>query len=176
MYFVIQVISGKESSIVNILNRKISKDIILECFVPIRERLKKYNGKWQKVQERYFPGYIFIDTNNPKLLFNELKKIGEFTKILGRQVDNNFLSLSKDESDLIDSLMGKENNRITDISLIDIKEGNKIEVVEGPLVGFEGRILKVNLHKRTVSVLLDMCGREIEVLLGIDFIKKNELA
>ena len=72
--------------------------------------------------------------------------------------------------------MGKENNRITDISLIDIKEGNKIEVVEGPLVGFEGRILKVNLHKRTVSVLLDMCGREIEVLLGIDFIKKNELA
>lgn len=173
MYFVIQVIGGKESSIVDILNRKISKDIAKECFIPVRKRLKKYNGKWNKVTERYFPGYVFIDSSNPKALFNELKKIGEFTKLLGRQVDNNFLSLSEEESRLIDSLMGKEVNRITDISLIDIKEGNEIKVIDGPLVGFEGRINKINLHKRTASINLDMCGRLVEVILGIEILEKK---
>ena len=108
MYFVIQVLSGKEDSIIDILNRKIDKDIILECFTPRRVRMKKYEGKWHNVTERYFPGYIFIDTCKPKELFNELKKIGEFTKILGRQEDNNFLSLSEEESRMIDSLMGKD--------------------------------------------------------------------
>lgn len=174
MYFVIQVISGKESSIIDILNRKLSKDLFFECFFPQRMRMKKFNGGWKKVIERYFPGYIFIDTDNPKRLYSELRTIGEFTKLLGKQDNENFLPLSEEESRIIDSLMGKETNRITDISYIDINENDEVQVIEGPLLGFEGKIKKINLHKRTATILLDMCGREVETILGIEFIEKRK--
>ena len=70
--------------------------------------------------------------------------------------------------------MGKETNRITDISYIDINENDEVQVIEGPLLGFEGKIKKINLHKRTATILLDMCGREVETILGIEFIEKRK--
>jgi transcriptional antiterminator NusG len=57
-----------------------------------------------------------------------------------------------------------------EISHIEVKEGEMIRVLDGPLLGLETQIKKVNLHKRTVTIEFMLCGRLVEANVGIDFV------
>lgn len=172
MYFAIQVTSGRERKIIELIQRKLEVNYYLDCFNPIRKRLIKSDGSWKEICERFFPGYIFVDTDNPEQLFIDLKKIPYFTKLLGKSYFNNtFIPLSSFEAKTIDLLANRESGRIADISLISISEGKRVTIISGPLVGLEGFVKSFNMHKKTMMISLDMIGRECEILLGIDFVK-----
>ena len=71
---------------------------------------------------------------------------------------------------MIDILYSKNNDRITEISNIEVREGEMIRVLDGPLFGLETQIKKVNLHKRTVTINFMMCGRVQSADLAINII------
>ena len=71
---------------------------------------------------------------------------------------------------MIDILYSENSNRITEISDIEVREGDIVKVLSGPLMGLETKIKKVNLHKRLVIVEFEMCGRLVEAQLGINII------
>jgi len=52
------------------------------------------------------------------------------------------------------------------------KEDEEIKVVEGPLLGLEGRIESVNARKGRARVRLEFLGDTRLVDLGLDFIDK----
>ena len=171
MYYVIQVKTGKEQkAIADILKNK-PDDASFDVFAPYRKVQRKFHGVFKEVVERCFPGYVFVETNQVKELFKSLYWTPGFTKLLGREADtDNFVPLDKDESRMIDILYSKNNNRITEISNIEVKEGEMIRVLDGPLAGLETQIKKVNLHKRTVTVAYMMCGRLVESSIGINIV------
>ena len=82
----------------------------------------------------------------------------------------NFVPLNKDESRIIDILCSSNTNHITEISDIEVKEGQTIKVLDGPLLGLETQIKKVNLHKRTVTAEFMMCGRLVSSQVGINIV------
>ena len=172
MYYVIQVKTGKEQkAIEDILKNKPNDDPHFDVFAPYRKVNKKYHGEWKEVIERCFPGYIFVNTNNVKELFKQLYFTPGFTKLLGREGDtDNFVPLDEDESRMIDILYNKNTDHITEISNIEVHEGEMIRVLDGPLAGLETQIKKVNLHKRTVTVEFTLCKRLVEVSVGINII------
>ena len=171
MYYVIQVKTGKEQKAIEDILKNKPDDASFDVFAPYRKTLRKYKGVMKEVTERCFPGYVFVETNDAKRLFFELYWIPGFTKLLGREADTyNFVPLDKDESRMIDILYSVNNNRITEISNIEVKEGQTIKVLDGPLMGLETQIKKVNLHKRTVTVEFMMCGRLVESQIGINII------
>ena len=171
MYYVIQVKTGKEQKAIEDILKNKPDDASFDVFAPYRKTLRKYKGVMKEVIERCFPGYVFVETNDAKRLFFELYWIPGFTKLLGREADTyNFVPLDKDESRMIDILYSVNNNRITEISNIEVKEGQTIKVLDGPLMGLETQIKKVNLHKRTVTVEFMMCGRLVESQIGINII------
>ena len=71
---------------------------------------------------------------------------------------------------MIDILYNASSNRTTEISNIEVKEGQTIRVLDGPLMGLETQIKKVDLHKRTVKVEFMMCGRLVSANVGINII------
>ena len=171
MYYVIQVKTGKEQEAIEDILKNKPDDPDFDVFSPYRKELRKYKGVYKEVLERCFPGYIFVETNNVKDLFVQLYWTPGFTKLLGREADtNNFVPLDKDESRMIDILYSKNNNRITEISNIEVKEGEMIRVLDGPLVGLETKIKKVNLHKRKVTVEHVFCNRLVESDVSINII------
>ena len=171
MYYVIQVKTGKEQKAIDDIMKNKPDDASFDVFAPYRKTLRKYKGVMKEVVERCFPGYVFVETNDAKKLFFELYWIPGFTKLLGREADTyNFVPLDKDESRMIDILYSETNNRVTEISNIQVKEGQTIKVLSGPLLGLETQIKKVNLHKRTVTVEFKMCGRLVESQVGINII------
>ena len=171
MYYVIQVKTGKEQQAIEDILKNKPDDASFDVFSPYRKSFRKYKGVMREVVERCFPGYIFVETNNVRELFRQLYFTPGFQKLLGREEGTeNFVPLDKDESRMIDILYSVNNNRITEISNIEVKEGETIRVLDGPLLGLETQIKKVNLHKRTVLVEYMMCGRLVTSPVGINII------
>ena len=171
MYYVIQVKTGKEQQAIDDILKNKPDDASFDVFAPYRKSLRKYKGVMKEVVERCFPGYIFVETNDVKRLFRQLYFTPGFQRLLGREAETeNFVPLDKDESRMIDILYSANNNRITEISNIEVREGEMIRVLDGPLMGLETQIKKVNLHKRTVLVEYMMCGRLVTSPVGINII------
>ena len=162
MYYVVQVKTGKEQKTIESIKKQLRENLkdkadLIDVFSPYKETLKKYKDGFKTVIERCFPGYIFVETDDAKELFVQLYFTPEYTKLLGREgLTYNFNPLNENESRTIDILYGKNTHRVTDLSLIEVEEGETIRIITGPLENIKGTIKKVNLHKRkiTVSTLL----------------------
>ena len=82
-WYVVQVRTGKEEEIVKKCQFYIDHDILIDCFIPITKKKKKYHGTWHIVDDILFKGYIFIITNQVEQLYTQLKKVPYLTKLLG---------------------------------------------------------------------------------------------
>ena len=171
MYYVVHVKTGKEEEAIENIKKQLKYDENFDVFSPFRKSLRKYKGSMVEVIERCFPGYIFVETNDPKQLFKALYWTPGYTRLLGREgLTDNFLPLSEEEARVIDILYSKNSDRITEISDIVVHEGQIIRVVDGPLMGLLTSIKKVNLHKRTVTIETTVAGRAVELNVAINII------
>ncbi len=167
MWYVIQTLGGKEEETANMIRKTVSSYYIEECFIPKRERLKKFHGIWNKEEEVLFQGYVFTSSERPKELYQELKRIPRLTKILGKE-GQCFFSLNEEEERMVKGI--SDDRHKTSLSKIQIEEGKKIRVMEGPLKDYVGNVVKVNLHKREVVVKVEFMGRPLELKMGVEMI------
>ena len=171
MYYVIQVKTGKEQQAIEDILKNKPDEATFDVFAPYRKSLRKFKGVMREVVERCFPGYVFVETNDAQRLFRQLYFTPGFQRLLGREEGTeNFVPLDKDESRMVDILYSRNNNRITEISNIEVKEGEMIRVLDGPLMGLKTQIKKVNLHKRTVTIEYMLCGRLVTSNIAINIV------
>ena len=172
MWYVIQTLGGEEEHTADMIRKRVSSYYIEECFIPKRERMKKFYGQWNKVEEILFPAYIFVATDKPGELYQELRRVPRLTKVLGRE-EGYFVPLSEEEERLVRNL-GDESHR-TGLSKVVVGEGKQIRVVDGPLKDYVGEVVKVNLHKREAVVRVEFRGTRVELRLGVEMVgeKKN---
>lgn len=169
MWYVMQVFTGKEETMKQLCQKKIEdKTVLNDCFIPYYEETKRYLGQWHKLRKVLFPGYLFMITENVDALRNELIGISEFTKILGS--DDGFLPLSDLEIALLRSFGGDD--MIVGMSTGFI-ENERVQIIAGPLIGLEGLIRKIDRHKRKAILAVPMCGREIDVQVGLEILWKK---
>ena len=174
MYYVIHVKTGKEQETIDDILKYKSHESTFDVFSPFRKENRKYNGQLKEVLVRCFPGYIFVETDDIKQLFKDLYWIPGYTRILGREgLTDNFLPLDKEESRMIDILYNASTGRTTPISNIEVYEGDKIRILDGPLAGVDANIVKVNLHKRVVKVAFTLASRRVTAIVGINIVTKK---
>ena len=68
MWYVVQTTVGDENQIAEKLNRVYSESAEKPCFVLSKERSWRLGGIYQIGVEPMFPGYIFVDTEDPERL------------------------------------------------------------------------------------------------------------
>ena len=83
MWYVIQVKSGEEQEMKALLDKLREDGTYGECFVPLFEDVKRSGGKCRIGFRKLFPGYIFVECEEPDKLFDTLMGIKDFTKLLG---------------------------------------------------------------------------------------------
>ena len=170
MWYVMQVVSGQESRTVLLLERMISEECLEQCFVPMRRLAKKFHGTWNEVTERLFPGYVFLVTERPQLLYEELKHVPALTKILGK-CEEYFTPLPGRDVKMLQRIQAQ---KTVEISQVAVEEGNSIRIISGPLQNMKGKIKKINLHKRIPKVEMDFMGSRRVVYLGIEIMEKSK--
>ena len=108
-------------------------------------------------------------TDHVDVLYNELKKIPDLTKLLGNDGEHIY-PIRKEEAMFLTRFGGKEH--IVDMSYGFI-EGDKIRVTNGPLMGQEGDIIKSDRYKRIAYVNVSLFDRLTTVQVGLEIIMKK---
>ncbi len=171
-WYVIQVNTGSEHKLREMIVKQLEQTSTLyeDCFVPMVEYVRKVNQRYETKERPMFPGYLFLISgpDNIKEIAASLKQVIGFTKILGESQE--FIPLYPQE---VDFLLGFSNsNYIVGMSSGFIENDN-ITITDGPLVGKEGYIKKINRHKRIAEVELLFMGRTTRVQVPLEIITKR---
>ncbi len=182
MYYVIYVNAKNESNAKDMISRYIPDDLYSDCFYPVRLMKKKLRGKWTIVHERLIPGYIFIESDDVKSLYKELRQLPMFLRLLGKEESGEEIDiypLSDEEVRWLRTLTGNQNkssddNRVVGLSQVGFDENDKVIIKSGPLLGMQGQIKKINLHKRRAEVEVDFMNQKTVIHLGIEILEESE--
>ena len=140
-----------------------------------RETVWRRKGKCIVHTEALFPGYVFIETDDPEKLYIELKGIPKFTKMLGKEevagCDEKgeilFHSVSADEQEFLEHLIDGNEDCIVRLSTIELDNNSNIIRCEGPLRYYQDKIVKKKVRLRYVMIRLSLLGRTRDIKLGI---------
>ena len=139
-------------------------------------RENKHTKVWTEVKDILLPGYILVDTPDPWDFKERCSKTGSAlsfhligrTQSAGRDMEGDdyepdtFTQVTDAEFNLIRSLCGEISK--------GVKEGSRVRIISGPLVGLQGNVQKLNPHHRCALVRLEMFGRNLDVWLSFEII------
>ena len=167
--YAIQVGSGQEAKVEELIRRFVDESVIGEIFVPRFEAMRRWKGEWHKRTERLTPGYLYVETSDVEKLALQLRRVPAFTKLLGN--NEVFIPLNGDEVAWLNAFAGDE-RRVVEMSE-GIMEGSKVIVLRGPLMGHEAEIKRIDRHRRTAELEIRMLGRVKTIRLGLEIISKS---
>lgn len=162
--YVIRVMTGREKKYISCIDREKSQ-LNGRLIWPRRSLLiRKAGVKTEKISSLY-PGYLFWETSE---LTDEsimiLKKAAGFIKFL--KSNHEIIPIKKEERYLLHNLIAE--NEVIRQSKVVFDENNRIVVIDGPMKGMEGSIVKVDRRKSRAKVLLAFHGKNFPVDLGFE--------
>jgi transcriptional antiterminator NusG len=181
LYYVMQVVTGTEDKVEEQVKVMVGKELYDSCFHPMRRMKKKFRGEWREVREKLLPGYVFIVSDHVQELYQELKHMPVFTRMLGKDGEQ-FVPLSEQEAEwlkrlaavpLQDSGLSSDRNMEVQLSQVSVSEDDAVTILSGPLKNMEGYIRKIDLHRRIAKVEVDFMNRKTLIHLGIEMVEKR---
>lgn len=182
MWYVIQTITRKEEELVSMIRSLLPQTIYESCFIIRAEWMKRLGGEWQIQTGPLFPGYVFIDTDCPKQVFQELRGLPRFTRLLGNDRFE-FTAVEPEEHAYLEQICDKKNQECPDgvakrnycrnseylvrLTEAETAKDGTLKTLHGPLEYFAGKIETVNLHKRYAVAKVTVGHQERTVLFGI---------
>ena len=170
VWYVVQVTTGREAAMAKLIERIVPRDLAGECFSPEYETERKVRGEFQTCTRPLLPGYVIAVTDAPAELGRVLGAIPGFTRVL--TMGERYVPLRQDEMEFI-AAFTEPGARVVPMSK-GIKDGDRVKVVEGPLVGHEGLISRIDRRKSTAYLTFEICGRTVETRVGLAVVAAAE--
>ena len=160
------VTTGHEDKVKKAIEATFKDEI--ESIVPKRELRERKSGKWHIVKRTLFPGYVLIKGKITIETYYRIKEIPMLANLL--RDESGPLKIEEKELEVLNILLknGEENIGISTA----YKEGQKVRIIDGPLVGLEGHIQSVDTRKGRAKLNIDFLGSPRTVQLGINFVDK----
>ena len=158
-WYVLRTIAGKEDKALLLLQR-VFHDI--NIVFPKRRLSWRKKGRVIDVIKPLFSGYMFVLASDRQIFRLNLWLRTQKLDIWFLRVGNVLTSISKQEMDLINKMLGPGD--IVGESEI-IKTGQRVTVVRGPLVGLEGIIRDCSKRNRRITIMVTVAGEERQVEL-----------
>ena len=162
-WYVIAVTRGHEEAMASLLSRVVPHEVLSECFFPQYATEDKYRGRWVSSVKPLFPGYLIAVTDDPEALMVALGRVQEYGRVLS--MGELPVPLAAEEVELIGGL-SERGHRVVPMSHA-VKEGERVVIVDGPLLGREGLISSINRHRSTAYLEIDLCGTKVRARVGL---------
>ena len=134
------------------------EDKRIEAFLPKLEVWSRRKDRKKKIHKALFPGYLFVyDSLDPRQRLEILKTPG-VVKILGNSKGP--VSVPEAQIESIKTILDGK-SAVTPFPYL--KEGQLVRVVEGPLKGCEGFLLKIKEGKEKLIISVDLLERSVAV-------------
>ncbi|MGN0166034.1 MAG: transcription termination/antitermination protein NusG [Lachnospiraceae bacterium] len=164
-WYVVHTYSGYENkvkaNIESTIENRGLQDQILEVSVPMQDVIETKNGVKKKVQKKLFPGYVLLNMVMNDDTWYVVRNTRGVTGFVGP--GSKPVPLSDEEI----RTMGISSEEID----VDFAEGETVTVISGAWMDTQGVIKAINLGKQTLTISVDMFGRETPVEIGFNEVK-----
>ena len=165
-WYVVHTYSGYENKVKadldkTIENRKL-QDTILEVAVPLQDVVEVKNGVKKVMQRKMYPGYVIIHMVMNDDTWYVVRNTRGVTGFVGP--GSKPVPLSQEEIDHM-GILHQE-------FVVDFKPGDAVTVISGVWEGTAGVIKSINQNKQTVTIHVDMFGRETPVELAFSEVRR----
>ncbi len=167
MWYVIQVQTRRETEIAGRCRDKIMRPDE-DVFVILRERMYRTREGTEKILVPVFPGYVFVETDRIDDFRIRLYDIKMMTKVLRAGEDT--VPVYPEEEAFLRKISG-EDHVVRFSGGYEI--GKKLTVTEGPLKGFEGKVKRIDRHKKYAVLEVSLMGQAVDVQMGIEVFRKE---
>ena len=165
-WYVVHTFSGYENVAKENLETVVEKynlqDRIFDIVIPMEDVIEEKKGKKVLVQRKLMPCYLLVKMIYGDDLWHNVTRTRGITGFVGPK--GRPLALTEDE-------IRKMRLEKVDIN-ISLEVGDKIEVIDGPLMNMIGTVMAVDGENRRAKVNVEMFGRETPVDLDFSQIKK----
>ena len=167
-WYVAHTYSGYENKVKaniekTIENNKQLAEQILEVRVPMQDVVELKNGAKKQVQKKMFPGYVLIN-----MVMND----DTWYVVRNTRGVTGFVGPGSKPVPLTDAEMRPLGIKSENI-VVDFEEGDMITVVGGVWKDTAGIITALNEHKQTVTINVELFGRETPVEVSFADVKKT---
>ena len=158
MWCVVHVGEGREAGMEAFMRKLFTGMARTRCFHLVQHRVMRFHGTLWDVPRKYFPGYVFIETDDSREVEAILKKTGkklplgdgEHLFVLNREEEAFFKGISDEKGEI-----GLSVARVC----LDAGSGRrKVEYLSGPLASLAHRVVSVDYHKRFAEIDMRFSG------------------
>ena len=167
-WYVVHTYSGYENKVKANIDKTIEnrhlEDEILEVRVPMQEVVELKNGVQKASQKKMFPGYVLIHM----IMNDDTWYVVRNTRGVTGFVGPGSKPVPLTEEEMLP--LGIKNDDIQ----VDFAEGDMVVVTAGAWKDTAGVITGINMQKQTVTINVELFGRETPVEISFTEIKKAE--
>lgn len=139
---------GSEQSTCDKLRACVSADVLYDAFVPRAERIGKFSGVWVTRVVDLFRGYFVVVSSDSYGLAKQLGRL-TFPVWLCGAVGRGFAPIDREAQTFLEQSMDMDHVvRCSEAVIV----GDELRVYDGPLVGQEARITKLDRQKSFARV------------------------
>jgi transcriptional antiterminator NusG len=168
-YYAVQVKTRAEEKFIKLL-RALHPEIRFPIYFPQRRIDVRRQGVVSQSTSAVFPGYIFVEVDEGEDIYRHhwaFRRTEGFFRFL--RSNQNITPMA--DRDLETALHFIKNvGPVAGKSRVYFNENSRIVVVEGPLMGLEGRIIKVDKRKGRAKIKLDLYNDSFSIDLGFETI------
>lgn len=165
-WYVVHTYSGYENKVKTNIEKTIEnrnlQDQILEVLVPMQEVVEVKDGVRKTSQKKIFPGYVLINMIMNDDTWYVVRNTRGVTGFVGP--GSKPVPLTEDE--ILNLGVGSQKVEV------DFEVGDTVSVISGVWEGTAGAIKRIDESRQTVTINVDMFGRETPVELGFSEVEK----
>ncbi len=174
-WYVIHTYSGYENKVKEdiektVANRQI-EDEILEVRVPLEEVREIKNGVARTVQHKLFPGYVLVNMVMNDETWYVVRNTRGVTGFVGP--GSKPVPLTPEEMWPLGIGGAEAPQSQKPKVVVDFEKGDMVVVIAGAWEGTEGVIQAVNAQKQTVTISVELFGRDTPVEISFAEVKKR---
>ena len=164
-WYVAHTYSGYENkvkaSLEKIVENRGLEDLIYDIKIPVETVIEKHGDKEKEVENKLFPGYVYIKMTMTDESWHAVKSITGFTGFVGP---------GSRPTPLTDAEVERLNIEAKRLELV-VKVGDAVTVTEGLFEGFGGTVQSVSDDLKKVTVLVKRGSRDMPVELDASSVK-----
>ncbi|EDY85591.1 transcription termination/antitermination factor NusG [gamma proteobacterium HTCC5015] len=173
-WYVVQAYSGFEAKVKALLEERIERLGLSECFgdilVPSEEVVENRDGKKRRSERKFFPGYVLVQMEMDDETWHLVKDTPKVLGFIGGNKERPAPISEREAQQIIDRVQESVDKPRPKVLF---EAGESVRVIDGPFNDFNGVVEEVDFEKSRLKVSVLIFGRSTPVDLEFSQVEKG---
>jgi transcriptional antiterminator NusG len=170
-WYVIHTYSGYEDAVARNLKQRVEalgmQDKIFNVLVPKEKKIKIKSSKRVVVEEKIYPGYVFVDMLVTDDSWYVVRNTPMVTGFIGAGTTPRPVQ-DEEIQEILRKIVEEEPKYKIDFGI-----GDLVKIMDGPFKNSEGKVQEIDKERGRVKVMVSLFGRDTPIDLDFLQVKKD---